>query len=150
MDSARWDPIGVVLIISVLQTIFYSLYCLLVLSIGLVARTAPSLDQILDANVWSKLDPSVTISAASLLLLVVPDSIALTQVVERPSKIWDFALTRFAIHLVICIASYGFPWTWIWWLFNILNLAGEIVLGEFLCLRREAALFSALREVTTG
>ena len=52
-------------------------------------------------------------------------------------KCLDFSVTLFFIHLLACTAYEKFPASWDWWIINLAATILMIVLGEFLCSRRE-------------
>ena len=49
----------------------------------------------------------------------------------------DFSFTLFVVHLVIVCAYDGFPATWDWWIVHICSMIAMVLLGEYLCARRE-------------
>ena len=58
-------------------------------------------------------------------------------IVEKSKKVLDFSVTLFFIHFVLCILYNGFPSTWDWYIVHILASIVMILLGEYLCSRRE-------------
>mmetsp|Transcript_1820 Transcript_1820/g.2487 ORF Transcript_1820/g.2487 Transcript_1820/m.2487 type:complete len:159 (+) Transcript_1820:96-572(+) len=74
-------------------------------------------------------------------------SLLLVMVVGKAKKCMDFGVTLFLIHLLICTCYDGFPWSWEWWIPNLVGVVVMIVLGEYLCSRqelREIPLFAGL------
>jgi protein SYS1 len=64
-------------------------------------------------------------------------SILLALIVEKSKKCLDFTVTLFILHLLISIWYGGFPRRMEWWIVHIAATITMIVLGEFLCSRRE-------------
>jgi hypothetical protein len=58
-------------------------------------------------------------------------------IVEKSKKCLDFSFTLFVVHLVIVCAYDGFPSTWDWWIVHIVSMVSMVLLGEYLCARRE-------------
>lgn len=59
-------------------------------------------------------------------------------VVERARKCLDFSATLYGAHLCLCLAYSGLAWPrWTWWLAHAAALVAMVVLGEYLCSRRE-------------
>lgn len=67
----------------------------------------------------------------------IPRSILLVFIVEKSKKCLDFSVTLFLIHILICSIYGGFPLTWDWWIIHILGMIVMVVLGEYLCSKRE-------------
>jgi Integral membrane protein S linking to the trans Golgi network len=64
-------------------------------------------------------------------------SILLVVIVEKSKKCLDFSVTLFMMHLLISIWYGGFPRRMEWWIVHIAATITMIVLGEYLCSRRE-------------
>jgi hypothetical protein len=64
-------------------------------------------------------------------------SVALYVVVERAKKCLDFATTLYGWHIVICAVYNGLPGAWQWWTMIIGSCVVSILLGEYICARRE-------------
>ena len=58
-------------------------------------------------------------------------------IVEKSKKCLDFALTLFIFHFIFCIAYDGLPRTWDWYIVHILGTIMMVLLGEYLCSKRE-------------
>ncbi|KAE8696087.1 regulator of telomere elongation helicase 1-like [Hibiscus syriacus] len=57
--------------------------------------------------------------------------------IERAKKCLDFSATLYIIHLFICIMYGGWPSSITWWVINVTVVAVMVLLGEYLCIRRE-------------
>lgn len=58
-------------------------------------------------------------------------------IVEKSKKCLDFSFTLFIVHLLIVCVYDGFPSTWDWWIVHICSVVTMVLLGEYLCARRE-------------
>ena len=56
---------------------------------------------------------------------------------EKSRKCLDFTATLFILHLMLCCGWQGVPATWDWWITHVVALVVMVVLGEYLCSRRE-------------
>ena len=64
-------------------------------------------------------------------------SIMLAIIVEKSKKCLDFSVTLFVIHIIFCSIYGGFPSTWDWWIIHVMGMIVMIVLGEYLCSKKE-------------
>ena len=64
-------------------------------------------------------------------------SILLAIIVEKSKKCLDFSVTLFLIHIVTCSIYGGFPSTWDWWIIHTMGMILMVVLGEYLCSKKE-------------
>lgn len=58
-------------------------------------------------------------------------------IVEKSKKCLDFSFTLFMIHLFLVCVYDGFPSTWDWWIVHIFSMIAMVLLGEYLCAKRE-------------
>jgi hypothetical protein len=58
-------------------------------------------------------------------------------IVEKSKKCLDFGFTLFVVHFLIVCVYDGFPSTWDWWIVHICSMVTMVLLGEYLCTRRE-------------
>ena len=58
-------------------------------------------------------------------------------IIEKSKKVLDFGVTLFLIHLMACVIYNGLPRTWDWWIIHILGTIVMILLGEYLCSKKE-------------
>lgn len=77
------------------------------------------------------------IDNSAVLLSSITGAALLALIVEKSKKCLDFSVTLFLIHLVTCSFYDGIPSTWDWWIVHVLGMIIMVVLGEFLCSRRE-------------
>ena len=66
-------------------------------------------------------------------------SVLLTMIVEKSKKCLDFSVTLFVLHVLLCTYYQGgrIPHTMDWWIVHILGTIIMVLLGEYLCSRRE-------------
>jgi len=76
-------------------------------------------------------------SFAVFLSYSIVGSFLMAIIVEKSKKCLDFSFTLFVVHLVIVCAYDGFPATWDWWIVHICSMIAMVLLGEYLCARRE-------------
>jgi len=57
--------------------------------------------------------------------------------VEKSKKCLDFGVTLFLLHLLLCSLYDGFPTILDWWVMHVLGTIVMVLLGEYLCSRRE-------------
>lgn len=58
-------------------------------------------------------------------------------IVEKSKKCLDFSFTLLVVHFVIVCLYDGFPATWDWWIAHVVSMVSMVLLGEYLCARRE-------------
>jgi hypothetical protein len=58
--------------------------------------------------------------------------------IERVSKCVDFCLSLYAVHLVACAFSFGFPGNWEWWALHIGSAVALTELTAFVTARLES------------
>ena len=64
-------------------------------------------------------------------------AVLLAIIVEKSKKCLDFSVTLFLIHIVTCSIYGGFPSTWDWWIIHVMGMIAMVVLGEYLCSKKE-------------
>ena len=85
-------------------------------------------------NVWSVKGWA---DNSAILLSYIAGAVLLATIVEKSKKCLDFSVTLFLINLMVCSLYAGIPATWDWWIVHILGTIVMILLGEYLCSRRE-------------
>jgi len=76
--------------------------------------------------------------ACAVLLTSLVGSVWLAIVVEKSKKCLDFSATLFLVHLLLCTYySGGLPRTADWWIVHVAGTILMVVVGEYLCSRRE-------------
>lgn len=74
---------------------------------------------------------------AAVLLASLVGAVLLTIIVEKSKKCLDFAATLFLLHLLLCTYYSRLPRTFDWWIVHVVGTVLMVVLGEYLCSRRE-------------
>lgn len=64
-------------------------------------------------------------------------SVLMAIIVEKSKKCLDFGVTLFLLHLLICTLYNGLPVTLDWWVVHVFATIVMVLLGEYLCSRRE-------------
>jgi protein SYS1 len=64
-------------------------------------------------------------------------SFLLAVIVEKSKKCLDFSVTLFLLHLLLCTVYNGLPTALEWWIVHVLATIAMVVLGEYICSRRE-------------
>ena len=64
-------------------------------------------------------------------------SLLMAIVVEKSKKCLDFGVTLFLIHWLLCTFYDGAPKAWQWYAVHILGTISLVLLGEYLCSRKE-------------
>ena len=64
-------------------------------------------------------------------------AVLLAVVVEKSKKCLDFSITLFLVHLMVCTLYGGFPMKLDWWVVHVFGTIIMVVLGEYVCSRRE-------------
>mmetsp|Transcript_10644 Transcript_10644/g.21293 ORF Transcript_10644/g.21293 Transcript_10644/m.21293 type:complete len:154 (+) Transcript_10644:209-670(+) len=78
----------------------------------------------------------------SFVLCALGNVLFLYVVIERAKKCLDFGATVYGFHIFFCWLYAGMPSYWHWWLVIILSTTLTVLLGEYICARRE------MREIT--
>lgn len=131
-----WDPVLIVAQMGAMQALHY-----LTLGALLLVLVAPygsvTLHHFFDYRTLSTQHfiGWMTILAHSATALV--GAFLLTAVVERAKKCLDFTATIYILHLMATVGFGGFPTSAAWWITEGLAFGLMVVLGEWLCARRE-------------
>ena len=72
-----------------------------------------------------------------LVVVISFRSVLLALIVEKSKKCLDFGVTLFLIHWGMCWLYDGFPTVLDWWIVNLFGMIVMVLLGEYLCSRRE-------------
>jgi len=77
------------------------------------------------------------IDTLAVLLASMLGAFLLAVIVEKSKKCLDFSVTLFMIHFFLCTIYDGPPATWDWYIVHVLATILMVLVGEFLCSRRE-------------
>lgn len=79
-------------------------------------------------------DPYLMFSFAQYLFI---RAVLLAIIVEKSKKCLDFGLTLLLLHFFFCIVYGGLPRTWDWYIIHILGTITMVLMGEYLCAKKE-------------
>ncbi|KAJ1460587.1 integral membrane protein S linking to the trans Golgi network-domain-containing protein [Pelagophyceae sp. CCMP2097] len=133
------DAVLIVLQMISLQCLFYAGTGAMLATAHVLFGTSLSLDAIFSTCLkprWAVTGSHVDVGV--VLASGVVGAALLGSVVEKSRKCLDFSLTLYAVHATACLAysSFNAP-TGVWWITHICALIVMIVLGEYVCSRRE-------------
>jgi hypothetical protein len=141
--------------ICLLQLAFYlsitATLCLLLSMLGFPVEDL--LGQLFSYQVWKSTTAQGFLVPCAYLFNSIWMAGWLLCIVKRAKKCLDFAVTMYLLHFVFCTVFYGFPYSWSWWLFLLLQVSITTLLGEWLCMRRELQeilLVPCLRDEEAG
>mmetsp|Transcript_68867 Transcript_68867/g.164300 ORF Transcript_68867/g.164300 Transcript_68867/m.164300 type:complete len:163 (+) Transcript_68867:348-836(+) len=135
----------------VMQTLFYLLLGLACSIVDVVFGVPLSLDQMLSSKAMGNMSTRLAWATIfSIALSALFNVFALRIVVERARKCLDFGATIYILHLFVCCLHAGFPSHWEWWAVNLGAMVFSIVLGEYVCARREMREITIVRRAPMG
>jgi protein SYS1 len=73
----------------------------------------------------------------AVVLASLAGSVLLAIIVEKSKKCLDFGVTLFLIHLFACALYDGIPTVMDWWIVHVFGMIVMVLLGEYLCSRKE-------------
>jgi hypothetical protein len=120
-----------------LQFAHYITLGLYLLFLDLIMGITPTVEQFFSykaISIFSRLGWATMIS---FILNALTGSFLLFIFVQRSQKCLDFTLTVYLIHFFICVFYKAFPIYWEWWVCIALCIISMILLGEYICYRRE-------------
>ncbi|CAI5438089.1 unnamed protein product [Caenorhabditis angaria] len=133
MSSFRqfvWDPTLLISQMICLQSIFYFVQTILLISFGFVGYQ-PFLSTIFALQ-------AQRLMAVIQLISTIGVSFGLAKIVQRAKQCLDFACTAHVFHLILVILyNQSFPTQFTWWILQIISVTICTVLGEYLCMRFE-------------
>jgi len=121
-----------------IQCFHYVFYGLIIQINHLFFGINITIDRIFTTNYLNFWSAEGWIDNSAVLLTFVFQAILLAIIVEKSRKCLDFSVTLFFFHFIFCsIYSRSIPHVLDWWIIHVLGLIIMVVLGEFLCSRRE-------------
>lgn len=120
-----------------IQCFHYVFFGLVIQVNNVIFATSMTLDRIFTTkylNFWSA---EGWIDNYAVLLTFIFQAVLLAVIVEKSRKCLDFSCTLFFIHFCVCSIYGGFPATWDWWIIHLSGTIIMILMGEFLCSRKE-------------
>ena len=138
--KAQFNPKLIFSQIVAMQCFHYVILGFIIQVNHVLFNTSITVDRIFVAdeylNLWSL---HGWIDNFAILLTSCIGSVLMAIIVEKSKKVLDFGITLFLIHLFLCILyNHGkFPASWDWWIIHILSTILMILLGEYLCSKKE-------------
>jgi len=135
--TSVWDPRLIIYQIFAVQCLYYILLGLFLGMFDVMVGHTLTLDQIFGY-------PSMNVHSArgwvvilSCFATAISNGVGLLFIVERSKKCLDHTATAFIFHLIAVWIYGGFPKTWTWWIVQFFCFIIMVVLGEYLCMRKE-------------
>ena len=138
--KAQFNPKLIFSQIVAMQCFHYLILGFIIQVNHVLFNTSITVDRIFVAqnylNLWSL---EGWIDNLAILLTSCVGSVLMAIIVEKSKKVLDFGITLFLIHLWLCVLyNHGsFPASWDWWIIHILSTILMILLGEYLCSKKE-------------
>ncbi|KAL7514889.1 hypothetical protein ACHAXN_012163 [Cyclotella atomus] len=136
-SAAQFNPRLILSQIASLQSFHYLILGLVFQINHVLFATSITIDRIFTAKYLDVWTAAGWIDNAAVLLSSIIGSVMLAIIVEKSKKCLDFSVTLFIIHIILCSIYGGFPSTWDWWIIHIMGMIVMVVLGEYLCSKKE-------------
>ncbi|KAL7491167.1 hypothetical protein ACHAWT_000653 [Skeletonema menzelii] len=136
-SNAQFNPRLILSQIVSLQSFHYLVLGIIFQINHVLFATSITIDRIFTTkylDVWSA---EGWIDNAAILMSSLIGAVLLAIIVEKSKKCLDFSVTLFLIHIVTCSIYGGFPSTWDWWIIHTMGMIAMVVLGEYLCSKKE-------------
>jgi len=139
MSNRRQDPVQIIAQIISLQCLYYVIMGILFTGCHLVYGLPLSLDRFFDLTRTLNMRTEIgRIEISIIFVAAILGAFLLRLIVEKSRKCLDFSATFFAFHFFVSFIYSNFFFPKIsWWFSHILALILLVVLGEYLCARRE-------------
>ncbi|TMW56108.1 hypothetical protein Poli38472_008756 [Pythium oligandrum] len=132
--AGRWDPKLIMLQMICMQTSHY-------IARGLFLLICHGVDVSMDQFFAYHTQTIATVDGIKNCFAVLAagfvSAVCMCFFVERAKKCLDFGVTLYFVDFLIQCFYSEFPKTWEWWILHVLTMVLTIVLGEYLCSRRE-------------
>ncbi|CAH0480825.1 unnamed protein product [Peronospora belbahrii] len=132
--TARWMPKLILLQILCLQCSHYVAQGLV---LGICHGAHVTLDQFFAYYTQNIADSNGRKNCFAILVASIISAVCLMLFVERAKKCLDFGITLYFIDFLVQCFYSEFPKTLDWWLLHLVASGVTILLGEYLCSRRE-------------
>mmetsp|Transcript_2103 Transcript_2103/g.3847 ORF Transcript_2103/g.3847 Transcript_2103/m.3847 type:complete len:212 (-) Transcript_2103:466-1101(-) len=138
-SSNKFNPRLILSQIIALQSLHYLILTILFQINSLLFGNSITIDRIFTCqylNIWTS---EGRIDAVTLLISSVIGSFLLAVIVEKSKKCLDFTCTLLFVHVVICCMyeGVGVLSSFDFWIVNLLGMVIMVLLGEYLCARKE-------------
>jgi len=132
-----WDPRLIIYQIIAVQCLYYILLGLFLFVLDMFIGHTLTLDQIFGYNSLNFHSSRGWAVILSCFATGISSGTGLLFIVERSKKCLDHTTTAFIFHLIATSLYGGFPTTWTWWIIQFFCFIIMVVLGEYLCMRKE-------------
>ncbi|TYZ61796.1 hypothetical protein PybrP1_004794 [[Pythium] brassicae (nom. inval.)] len=134
--AGRWDPKLILLQIACMQSSHYLARGLFLL---FCHGASLSMDQFFAFHTQTLATVDGVKNCFAVLASGFVSAVCLCVFVERAKKCLDFGVTLYFIDLLVQCFYSEFPRAWDWWVVHLASTVMTILLGEYLCSRRELA-----------
>ncbi|KAE8899690.1 hypothetical protein PF005_g6198 [Phytophthora fragariae] len=132
--AGRWAPKLILLQMLCMQC---SHYVAQGLTLGICHGAHVTLDQFFAYHTQTIMTVQGLKNCFAVVAAGVVSAVCLAIFVERAKKCLDFGVTLYFIDFLVQCFYSEFPKMWDWWLVHLVAASVTIVLGEYLCSRRE-------------
>lgn len=134
---ASFHPKLITTQIIALQCLHYGLIAFFIQVNALLYGASVTIDRIFTDSFIRLWHTSGWPDVVAVVLASLAGSLLLAIIVEKSKKCLDFGVTLFLIHLLACAIYNGVPTVLDWWIVNIFGMIIMVLLGEYLCSRKE-------------
>ena len=133
-----FDPLYIILQITILQFIFYASFTLFCLIFDFLLTIPFSQEQIYNYRVFSFYSKIGWSTILSFFFSFILTGYSFSIFVGKMVKSLDFLTSTFIIHLIVITCYNGFPITILWWIVSIASVAASVVIGIFSSIQKES------------
>lgn len=137
MAGVIFDPKLIIYQMIALQAFYYLVLGALLAVFHILFGTTVSMDHFFSARYINSGSAMGWVEIAATMLTALAGSLLLALIVEKSRKCLDFTASLYIFHFLGCCMFRGMPATWDWWIVHGVALVVMVVLGEYLCARRE-------------
>ncbi|KAL7477820.1 hypothetical protein ACHAW6_003610 [Cyclotella cf. meneghiniana] len=137
VHAAQFNPRLILSQIASLQSFHYLVLGLVFQINHVLFATSITIDRIFTTKYLDIWTATGWIDNSAVLFSSIVGAIMLALIVEKSKKCLDFSVTLFVIHVIFCAMYGGFPSTWDWWIIHIMGMILMVVLGEYMCSKKE-------------
>lgn len=137
MAPSPFNPKLIVYQMVALQAFYYLSLGALLAVFHVLFGTSITMDHFFSTKYMNSQSATGWVEIAATVIAALFGSLLLSLIVEKSRKCLDFTFTLYLVHLIVCSAAKGVPETWDWWIVHGVALVVMVVIGEYLCSRRE-------------
>ena len=135
--AASFHPKLITTQIIAIQCLHYALLAFLIQVNSILYGTNVTIDRIFTDSFIRLWHTSGWPDVFAVILASLASSVLLAIIVEKSKKCLDFGVTLFLIHLLACVLYGGMPTVLDWWIVHVFGMILMVLLGEYLCSRKE-------------